>query len=348
MDTRVIDIGCSQVKEIWFNENVMAVPKRLPTQLHTMSDIDVLVEKLQETADDATTIVTSYSDSVIVEMKDGELRHVFPKPTNTLVFPVDLPRYQESGKPRNSELAGIGLSLINYQRQYGLDPIHRILPVSTYIAARLAADKEWNTWDITHASNSGMWDYTTGQWHARMEDFIDRAIINAEVVKPNREVGNNILIGGHDQVFANANDTPYSSKPYLSVGTWVTASVEAHLAPKDNASPARFVVAPNGTILEQLCINVSAKGHDACYELTTEFFEKRMTEKVHHPEIRLFGGWADEAYGIWAKHPTLRFKNMGKHFQHEQTAKYAQNAALAFTYPPSSTESAYGDQLGNV
>ena len=362
MNQLVIDIGCSKTKffvfendrqcELWWQPT--------PTDINTLlADVKEQYTQIRDMAHYHfdSVIVLSYSDSIVAEGKNGRINDISWKVQQLhKVYADRIPPYTISGKPVNSELSGMAMQLVSLQEQYGLNVIKRILPVSTFAAAELAGDLAWNQWDITHASNSGMWDHLAGYWASEMEPFLEAGVIGEKVVKPSETVvcgtGTPILIGGHDSVFANANDVPYSSKPYLSVGTWVTASIESYFEKRDTHSRTRFVCAPNGTTLEQLCFHVDA-GHDLAYDRTIDFFEERMPSnaKTHYPVINIFGGWSEESLRIWGKHPYLKFQRKDTDktsWLHQQAAKYAREAVVGEHVPASAADSPNTLELGSV
>ena len=270
-----------------------------------------------------TVMIISFSDAVFYDKTDGSL-HQFRSADIVPRHPA-LPPYQETGKPTNSQLAGIGNQLLYLRDTVGLKNIRKLLPPSLFIGAHLTGATDWKRWDITHASNSGMWDYENGNWHAAMHPFFDAGVIDAKVVKPSavlwhsHEIGYpeiKFLCGGHDSVFANANDVPYSTKPYLSLGTWTTASVESEFRKLDRHHPSRFVIAPNGAILHQLCIRSS--------EHSLQQGIKFLEGKQPTGPVRVFGGWA-KAVLPELKSDTLKFECVdapGRSFLHKQAARY--------------------------
>lgn len=338
MHTLIIDVGCSNLKMAIYAGDRLCEWWEHPTP-KAATDILSCVSSLYRDIRDnlnyhlSEMIVISYSDSVFYQAEDGTIESV---PVFGIPMQAGLPPYEVSGKPRNSELKGAANALLYLKNEVGLDKIERILPPSTFIAAYLAGNAKWRKWDITHASNSGMWDYERGCWCKEMSPFIEAGVVDEEVVASNDLLWQErlptalrILVGGMDSVFANANDVPYSSKPYLSLGTWVTASVEAYFSKRDNMSPTRFVIAPNGTVVEQLCFNAEAAGHDRAYDLTCDFFEKRFRRNTIHPVIQVFGGWSEAGIEHWQKHPYLRFVAVepeDNSFLHQQAARYAQIA----------------------
>ena len=264
-------------------------------------------------------MVISFSDAVFYEKTDGSF-HQLDHSSFVPAHP-ECPPYQITGKPTNSTLNSIANQILHLRDTVGLQNIRRILPPSAFIIAQLAGVSDWKTWDITHASNSGMWDYKKGKWHVAMQPFFEAGVI-AEKVAPCRAVvsefpaGVKYLLGGHDSTFVNANDVPYSTKPYLSLGTWTTASAESEFQKLDRHHPSRFVIAPNGTILHQLCIESSK--HSLPQGI--KFLERKNLSAP----VKVFGGWAKEAMPQ-LKSDTLRFECVdptGRTFLHEQASIY--------------------------
>ena len=267
-------------------------------------------------------IVISFSDAVIYEKTDGSF-HRLDYIHSVPVHP-ECPPYQLTGKPTNSTLNSIANYLLHLRDTVGLENIKRILPPSAFIIAQLAGVSDWKTWDITHASNSGMWDYEKARWHTAMQQFIDAGVIDEKVATCNTVVsespsGVKYLLGGHDSTFVNANDVPYSTKPYLSLGTWTTASAESEFRKLDRHHPSRFVIAPNGTILHQLCIESSKHS----LQQGIKFLEKKQLSAP----VRVFGGWGKEVVPQ-LKSDILKFEcvDFTEHsFLHEQSSIYSRD-----------------------
>ena len=338
MHTLIIDVGCSYLKmAVYEGDRLCEWWKRrtLTTPTDILESVSSLYCELRDHVSYhfSEIMVISYSDSVFYETQGGKIEHV---PVFTMIPIQDgLPPYQIAGKPRNSELKGAGNALLYLKNEVGLRNIRRILPPSTFIASHVVGERDWRKWDKTHASNSGMWNYETASWCDEMKPFIDAGVIDAEVVSPSEILWHDALkekvfVGGMDSVFANANDVPYNSKPYLSIGTWITASVESYFRKRDERSPTRFVIAPNGTIVEQLCFSADKAGQDLAYDLTTDFFEKRNCGYNEPRRVNVFGEWSEAGIEVWQKHPHLRFVQVETEktsYLHGKAARYAQLAS---------------------
>ena len=337
MSTLIIDLGCSNLKFILYKGGDFDHFLQVPTPQTVEDILHAISQRLQDgyyyidegefrrATPVSTIMIISFSDAVFYDTDDGMFHQLLP--LDDIRQHPELPSYQETGNPTNSQLPGIGNQLLHIRDTVGLKNIRKILPPSLFIAAHLTGNTEWKRWDITHASNSGMWDYTRGKWHQAMETFFEAGIIDEEVVKPSevlwhaRETGYpeiKFLCGGHDTVFANALDIPYSTKPYISCGTWVTASAESEFRKLDPRHSSRFVIAPNGTTLHQLCFKSNAK--DLRYAI--KFLEKKQLSAP----VRVFGGWAEEA-SPHLKSKTLDFQLVeggNVSYLHSQAMKYAE------------------------
>lgn len=269
-------------------------------------------------------MVISFSDAIFYEKTDGSF-HQLDYIDFVPVHP-ECPPYQITGKPTNSPLNSIANYLLHLRDTVGLENIKRILPPSAFIASSLAGNSDWKTWDITHASNSGMWDYEKEKWHQAMDPFFEAQVISEKVVPCHALVSEcssevKYLVGGHDSTFVNANDTPYSTKPYLSLGTWTTASAEAPFQKLDQHHPSRFVIAPNGTILHQLCI----QSGEHSLQQGLKFLERKHLSAP----VKVFGGWAKEAVAQ-LKSDTVLFRCVEvpePTFLHQQAAIYTEGVS---------------------
>ena len=342
MSTLIIDLGNSHLKFILYKEGDCDHFFQVPTPQTVEGILHAISQRLQggyyyidegefrRATPVNTMMIISFSDAIFYDTDDGTFNQIHP--LSAIEQHPELPLYQETGKPTNSQLSGIGNQLLHLRDTVGLENVRKILPPSLFVAAHLTGNTEWKRWDITHASNSGMWDYKRGTWHRAMEPFFEAGVIDKEVVKPSEvlwhshEIGYHeikFLCGGHDTVFANANDVPYSTKPYISCGTWVTASAESEFRKLDARHPSRFVIAPNGTILHQLCFKSNAEN----LSHTVKFLAKKQLSAP----VRVFGGWAEEALpqleGSGLNVELVEYGNHGS-FLHQQAVKYVESHSV--------------------
>lgn len=296
----VIDVGCSYIKSYLVIDNDVVNCHKIPTRFETLKE-DVMRCFEQVGRDHSqSTIVISTSDSVVVEDKDGRVgwrEHDFPAHWMEGQTP-----YKKSGHPRYEKLKGCANQMIHEAYAISDFPlIKRILPVSAYVATLLADNPDWNGWDITHATNSGFWDYDKAGWADEAKPFIDAGVIDAKVYPCDTLVEGNtfrrVFLGGHDSVFTNAVDTPYSTKPYISCGTWTTVSVPYDMERGiPDRGVARYIAAPNGSVLKQLCFPSDPKELKKSAKKIYEFLSRQFDGVSSIPKIQVFGLWSKEMY----------------------------------------------------
>lgn len=368
MKTFVLDIGNSNVKLYGYDFESDPI-QFWQESVKTGKDSVAIHENVRNLVNNAIggnqhpdhLIVLSFGDSICYETKYGEitgLRADYP-----IEFQKDLPGYEESGHPRLEALKGAGnqmLWLAN-NSHLELDDIHRILPWSTMIAAELVDNKNWKTWDWTHAANSGLYDFREGKWLPTADKFIESGVIDARVVSPDTVIPGPdypmlVHVGGMDTVFANALDTVYSSKPYISCGTWTTVSVESDI---DNLRPplkSRFILSPCGSTLEQECFlsEDSEFGVESTVQRIKKFLDRKLGFHVgltSIPDIRVFGSWASHLIpylrkvGQESTIPQFEFVNVEDEtsFLHERAARFAIKDVAELKKNTKSYYGVYGD-----
>lgn len=318
MRTLVVDVGCSNTKVYVFAEHCRSVEQIYNARVETDQSAEAVVNcvgKLTSKFNDCEkTIVLSYGDALWYEDRFG---NIFKMPVEQHAFLDGLPDYKDSGKPDDWDLKGMGNQLLWLKGNYDLSQFRRILPCSTMVASILANNPDWKTWDWVHASNSGMYGYDRGCWLPQMSPFIDAGLIDEKVVSPKTIIPSSageVLLGGMDTTFVVSNHIPYSNKPYLSCGTWVTASVESDIETLKPGSAARFVLSPNGTTLKQLCF----KSDHTTADRINKFFENRISKVA----VEVFGPWSDMLL------PEFKFnyeyvERPDRSYLHYQAAKFA-------------------------
>lgn len=345
MRVQVFDIGNSFLKHYLIEIQDGRDPKffcdhHTPTSKDFSENMEVIRHAYQHQEKDIV-ILLSMSDSVVWESAEGYKQWIpAQEPTHPYARLDQLPPYNETGKPQGEILSGVfnQLQLIKTQvNSQGFKKI-RILPFSGFVAAELAGDKYFNAWDISHASNSGVFNYKIHNpyderfplngWHACIQDIIDRGWISEKILPCDHVLhapdGTPIMIGGHDTTFMNALHGIYSSKPYISCGTWLTASVESDISRDWKDEGARYVVAPNGSILKQLCIPAPTTdtGKFEAVGRIYDFFEKHLIAKTQSP-IRVVGSWRHPLHHILSAFTTFEFSKMHDKYLQEQAARYA-------------------------
>ncbi len=353
MKIQVIDVGNTFLKvNIW--EMIEGETPKLRYDHHTPTSKDMrdnleVIDNAYANQEQDAIIILSMSDSVVYENKEGQ-RIWIPagEPTHPYARLDQLPPYRETGKPQGEILSGIfnQLQMVKTMVQTQGFGNTRILPMSTYIAAHLAVNPNFNNWDITHASNSGVYNYRipnpndlrypNNGWHQCIDDIIHCGHIGKEILPCNFTLktpeGIPVLIGGHDTTFANATHIPFSTKPYISCSTWLTISIESEVLPDKEGEPpkwiddgTRYVVAPNGAVLKQICVPSPQHrmGKIEVAERTLKFLEKHLMPDTTAP-ILIFGGWRNVYHELLANASTpFEFETTGPHHLSECAAHYA-------------------------
>ena len=315
MRVMVIDIGNSNLKiHIW--EGNKLIYNHLTPSSPKFSDNLAFIDNAYKNSRQADAhIILSMSDSVIFERADGvPIRLQHNEPSHSY-FTGDLPAYVECGLPRATALNGMlnqvsmVKTLLRAERGFRKNP-KRILPPSTYIAAHLAGERDFNNWEITHATNSGFFNHQKANphderfplsgWHQCVDDVIEDGFINEKILLPQDKVGE-IMLGGHDTTFASALDTPHATKPYISCGTWITVSRETAVSRKWKDDGTRNVASPGGTILNQLCI---PSGHEGKNKALAHI---RKTFTKYSAPIKVFGSWANSFLDVFSNQGVGQF-----------------------------------------
>lgn len=291
----IIDIGCSFIKSYLILDGRVVDCQKMKTNADTILQDTILCFAKTGSERSQSTMIISTSDSIVWEDHKGNahwIEHQTPKN-----WQDGHPTYEVSGHPCYDMLKGAANQMLYVQRIVGLKNIKRILPLSAYIATMIADNPDWNGWDITHASNSGFYDYQRGRWAKEADPFIDAGVIDETIYSCDHRVEGNtfrrIYLGGHDSVFANANDGGIHTKPYTSCGTWTTHSVPVYPIEDFREDKGfRYVKAPNGIVLKQMCYpSTVQKLPVVCSNLYNFFTEFCKDER---PTITLFGSWSEE------------------------------------------------------
>lgn len=260
MDLMYIDIGCSNQKHYLIRNGEVAEKEVVETAEGNIYEIIARANSFQNKLVGEgyyinNAIVTSLSDSVVYELNNGDLF--------SLWYNDELPHYGGvtcntiSGKAVQKELHGMGNQLKYIQHKHRLDKVKRILPISTFVSSYIAGNKDWNVWDYTHASNSGMFNMHTLNWDSCMLPFIAANCINGVLYSPRHYIKRDIMdihVGGHDTTFL------YYGSPdgYITTGTWITAGkVQEKYKWERSNLPVRWILDANGRYHKQLCLHSS-------------------------------------------------------------------------------------------
>ena len=292
MSVAIIDIGCSFVKSYLVKDDKVFSSFRLKTSHEDLFTDAMTCFDNVKSDESESAIVISTSDCVVWESIDGEVgvvRHEHPP-----YWCDGLTPYNKSGHPRYDKLRGAGNQMLDTLQKPGLSRVKRILPISAYVATLIADNPEWNGWDLTHATNSGLYDYDKGGWADEAQPFIDAGVIDAKIYPCDTLVEGNtfrrVYLGGHDSVFANAIEFPYSTKPYISCGTWTTVSVEYDMEKgiPGGRGKIRYIAAPNGAILQQLCFPSDPEELDLSVKKIIGFLNEAFYHIPADAEVKVF------------------------------------------------------------
>lgn len=289
MDILVLDIGCTNSKAIVFSGSEITFRTSVKTPNNAQGIVDtarsLLGRVLSEGYELQGVILTSFSESVIVENADGELNLYGPY-YETDVNEIN---YPATGYPCDP-FPGVACILRDLKKR-GED-VQRALPVSTMVAVQLVNNAAWRTWDWTHASNTGL--YGRGRWIddflAAYHDWFD----TKTAVHPNKIVGyinglTPVFIGGHDTVFSIFNR---DSKAYVSTGTYITASEPCIFdpIPGEKQKQIRYLQGVNGWYHRQVCYK--REGH------FSQLDALKIRETLSTNRIMVFGDQSHEVAGM--------------------------------------------------
>ena len=328
MRIQVIDVGNSYLKNhIWDvadgRDSKLMHGVANETSRDMQENLEI-VRNYYDKSEKEGVIILSMGDSVVYETKNGEIEWLpYDTQPHDYAHNIDMPPFVTSGLSQRGELKGSFYQLMMLRTR---PSIHRILPMSAFIAAWLAEEKNFMQWDRTHVSNSGAYNYQTADWDDCVKDLINKGVIDKKILSPKDTLrapdGTSILIGGHDSTFANATDIPYSTAPYISCGTWTTVSVESGVSRTWRNRGQRYVVAPNGTVLEQLCFKSKENPLEATNQII-DFLNKKFN-RVNAPPIRVFGAHGREMHKLLtAVAPKYEFGLLHEHYLTEHAARFA-------------------------
>lgn len=311
----VLNIGCSNIKRLIYQgtpESVLCLDiLSVPTPDEPNKILSTCEEIMRDVLTPDCIITTSFSNSVITETTQGVFRlHVQSHESDVDRTP---PSYTETGYSNMFQTVAQRIG------EYKDGILKRSLPVSAFVSAQLANEKEWNAWDWTHASNSGYWHQEKQQWIDFPE--LDK-VISRRIVSPGCVIGQYlakvpIMVGGHDTLFITAN-TPQA---YISTDTYPTVSVPVEFfEPEDEDSDEiRWLLDPEQRLYKQLLFKPSAKFSVENYEKVAAFLSNNCDSKT---EIVVVGPFA-QTMAIYLADNSEYYVSVRPHAQHEEAAKFA-------------------------
>ena len=309
MIIQIFDIGNSMSRGFIYDVGVDSVSLIRCDRWTTKTDFESNLVNVQQSLGknvDAIMFITS-SDNFVVWGNEA-MKWVKAQDDGDADIPPR-PLFRETGKTEAHDWQGIHDKLF----QITGNP-QKVLPVSAAYAARIVEDTSFRSWDITHASNSGVFSYQlpsvdarfpNSGWHPCVDRFIESDWFDRKILPCDHIVGTyngaKVLLGGHDTTFAVANQIPYSTKPYISCGTWTTVSVESSVRPNWEDKGQRYLIAPNGAILKQLCFPSEKDDPEVPYKVA-DYINKNVLPSGTKTDIQgkyignstrisLFGSW---------------------------------------------------------
>lgn len=317
MDILVLDVGNSYIKGYVYRhspETQILVDLKIPTPRRFDAIFETCWEIVsgvvnKEGVDLSGVIVSAFSDALVTENDEGETKIIFALDPGQENVSYNLP-YTLTGYTSMFPNLYARLRCVHLH-----DSVRRALPVSAMVAAHLCDNRDWKHWDITHASNSGMWDQVKHRWlTSEYEDIIDPEVVPCSAVVGEVE-GIPVLVGGHDALFCCAN----KCQSYVVTGTWTIASLpQGHFQPDPDAETrVRWLRDPKGCLHKQMNFKTPEVLTDDLYDKVAGFLKSEQ-------KIAVAGAFAHQmSYQLALRgfHTEVR-----EALQHEETALFAMGA----------------------
>ena len=322
MQILVLDIGCSFTKGYLFNDSLEIIADhRVTTNISTPDTLEVCVREVISKFD-------KYIYQAIFPLSFGEgvvYNNIIYEPTHNRESLIDN-NYEQTGTPTDvkRDIGSAFQSLLTFS-SYSDGPA---LPVSTYIASRLA-DTEIKTWDLTHAGNSGMLNISQRQWDVKLlnKHQCEPLPFSLEFMSPASIVGKTekdtaVFAGGHDHSCISV----FNPKPIIIAGTWVVISYpEIAFLPRqeEKAAGIRWTITANGGFHKQVVKKVSNPITLSDMNYLISIYQ--LMQVPENSEVYVIGGYGEKLA------PELDKLDSPYHFvsppeaevyQHRQTAKY--------------------------
>ena len=314
MDVAVIDIGNSFTKAYMCQASRKGIEVLKESRKRTARSFDGIfagvTDLLSEVEADgfylSGIIFSGFSDAVVLHYVTGKYQ---------LVFALD-PGQQQTRFNLPYSRTGYTTLFPNLHERLRTAHLHgkiaRALPVSAMVAARLCGNTAWKHWDITHASNSGMWDHISQKWiTTEHSDIIDpHIVLPASVVGDYLHIP--VMVGGHDTLFCCAN-TP---KAYVTTGTWTIASQpqQAFSPDTDQETAVRWLCDAESRLHKQILFKTPETLEDLVFERVANFMDGCDVEIV------VSGAFAKEMADRLKQHFDI---TLVENLQYTEAAQYA-------------------------
>lgn len=323
MKILVLDIGCSFTKGYLFKDTLEIIEEyKVTTDISSPNTLEACVREVISNFDNHTyqaIFPLSFGEGVVYN-------NIIYEPTHNRESLIDN-YYEQTGTPTDvkRDIGSAFQSLLTFP-SYSDGPA---LPVSTYIASRLANTKI-TTWDLTHAGNSGMLNISQRQWHVELLKkyncqplpFSTKFMSSASIVGKTEE-GIAIFAGGHDHSCISV----FNPKPIIIAGTWVVIShPEIAFIPRQDEKEAgiRWTITANGGFHKQVVKKVSNPITLFDMNYIISIYERMRVPE--NSEIFVIGGYGEKlAPELDRLDSSYKFVSptQAEVYQHRQTAKYA-------------------------
>lgn len=323
MQILVLDIGCSYTKGYLFNKTLDIIADyKLATDISSPGVLEACVREVISHFD-------SYTYQAIFPLSFGEgviYNNTIYEPTHNKLFLTE-DNYNQVGTATDVErdIGSAFQSLLTFP-SYDNGPA---LPVSTYIASCLAKTEN-NTWELTHAGNSGMFDISQRRWAVDLlkRHKCDPLPFSSEFMSPATIIGKTerdiiIFSGGHDHSCLSV----FNPKPIIIAGTWVVIShPEIAFLPRQDEKGVgiRWTITANGGFHKQVVKKVSNPITLTDMDYIISIFQ--LMKVPDKSEIYVIGGYGEKlAPELDKLGSPFNFvaPPEAEVYQHRQTAKYA-------------------------
>lgn len=323
MQILILDIGCSYTKGYLFNRELEVIADyKLSTDITSPGAFEACVREVISKFD-------NYAYHAIYPLSFGEgvvYNNTIYEPTHNRV-PISEDYYDLTGTPLDVKRdVGTAFQSLQTFPSYSEGPA---LPVSTYIASRLA-NTEMNTWELTHAGNSGMFNISQRRWAVELlKKYQCQPLpFSSEFISPTTIVGNTesgvaVFAGGHDHSCISV----FNPKPIIIAGTWVVISYpEIAFLPRQEEKLAgiRWAITANGGFHKQVVKKVSNPITLPEMKYLISLFE--LMQVPEKSEIYVIGGYGEKlAPELDKLGSVFHFVSppVAEVYQHRQTARYA-------------------------
>lgn len=327
----ILDIGCSYTKGYLFDESLSLLSDyKVGTNIRSTEKLEVCVDKVISHFDEFcydAIFPLSFSESIIRD-------HTVYRPTYALA-PVSENFYHLTGTPSHiqREIGSVFQTMLTFT-YYDLE---LVLPVSTYIASYLGRASN-SRWELTHAGNSGLFDFRQRKWAKQVFDtykvcylpFFNTLPFSDKFISPTTVIGSTekgviVFAGGHDHSCLSVFD----SKPVIIAGTWLVISYpEIDFLPKQSEAIAgvRWAITANGSYHKQIVKKVS--NPITPVEMQSILGDLNTMKIPEDEDIFVIGGYGEFLAPQLNEISNRRIVSPqhSEIYQHIQTAKYALRA----------------------